>query len=748
MTTNNGHQPVALVTGASRGLGLALARALAAEGWALVIDARGGAALRAAARELAHVTTVRAVAGDIADETHRRDLIAAVHDLGGLDALVHNASVLGPSPQPALADYPLAVFEYVYAANVFGPLRLTQLALPELRPGAAVVSITSDAAVEAYEGWGGYGSSKAALEQVTNILAAEHPGLRVYRVDPGDMNTQLQAEAFPGEDISDRPPPEESVPGLLRLITGDLPSGRYQARDLAPLAVAVAVAAARHGMTAVLAAAPPLPTGVGADLLPVDFELPDDLIATEPVESAGGGREDARLMVARRPTTRPSSTPPSPAWATSSTPATCWWSTPRPPCPRPSPPLGSTTACVVHLSTELPGGLWLVELRRPVGAGTEPFFDGEAGRSLSLPGGGAVDLLAPYPAGGPPARLWFAVVRLPTPTVTAYLARHGRPIRYGYVRRPFPISAYQTVFARQPGSAEMPSAGRPFTTALVTDLVSRGVGVSPIVLHTGVSSAEPGELPYPERFRVPVETAERVNATRQAGHRVIAVGTTVTRALETAADERGRVHPAHGWTELVITPERGTRVVDGLRHRLAPPGRVPPHAGGSGGGTGGGRAQLRGRGRGAVPLARVRRRASGAPLSPYDEGVKFRLEQRFPAPVDDVEDAYVDADLFAHLQGLADLGRPELLDKADEGDTVRLRVRYAFTGELEPPLSSLVDPARITWVEESTLDRCTHRTEFHIVADHYPDRLRAPAPSNCATTAPAAPCGWPRASSR
>ena len=237
MTTDNRHQPVALVTGASRGLGLALARALAADGWALVIDARGGAALRAAARELADATTVRAVAGDIADESHRRDLVAAVHDLGGLDALVHNASVLGPSPQPALADYPLAVLEYVYAANVFGPLRLTQLALAELRPGAAVVAITSDAAVEPYEGWGGYGSSKAALEQLTNILAAEHPHLRVYRVDPGDMNTRMQAEAFPGEDISDRPPPEDSVPGLVRVITGSLPSGRYQARALAPATV-------------------------------------------------------------------------------------------------------------------------------------------------------------------------------------------------------------------------------------------------------------------------------------------------------------------------------------------------------------------------------------------------------------------------------------------------------------------------------------------------------------------------------
>jgi len=241
MTTNAAHQPVALITGASRGLGLALARALAADGWALVLDARGGAALRAAAHGLADTTTVRAISGDIADDAHRRDLVATAHELGGIDALVHNASVLGPSPQPALADYPLTVLEYVYAANVFGPLRLTQLVLPELRPHAAVVSVTSDAAVEAYGGWGGYGSSKAALEQVMAVLAAEHPGLRVYRVDPGDMNTQMHAEAFPGEDISDRPPPEDSVPGLVHLITGTLPSGRYRVRDLAPVATGAGV---------------------------------------------------------------------------------------------------------------------------------------------------------------------------------------------------------------------------------------------------------------------------------------------------------------------------------------------------------------------------------------------------------------------------------------------------------------------------------------------------------------------------
>ncbi|HEV8687761.1 MAG TPA: SDR family oxidoreductase [Gaiellaceae bacterium] len=216
---------VALVTGASRGLGLALARELARRGWSLVIDARGADALEEARRELAELTSVVALAGDVSDERHRRELVAAVP--GPIDLLVNNASVLGPSPQPRLADYPLDVLERVYRVNVLAPLALVQLASPK-----RVLNITSDAAVEAYEGWGGYGSSKAALEQLTNVLAAEHPELKIYAVDPGDMNTRLHQEAFPGEDISDRPPPEESVPGLLALIEGDLPSGRYRARDL------------------------------------------------------------------------------------------------------------------------------------------------------------------------------------------------------------------------------------------------------------------------------------------------------------------------------------------------------------------------------------------------------------------------------------------------------------------------------------------------------------------------------------
>jgi NAD(P)-dependent dehydrogenase (short-subunit alcohol dehydrogenase family) len=223
--------PTAIVTGASRGLGLALARALAERGWRLVIDAREPTALQQAADELARRTDVAALAGDVADAEHRRGLLAAAG--GPVDLLVNNASLLGPSPQPPLADYPLDVLERVYRVNVLAPLALVQLALPQIPAGARILNITSDAAVEPYEGWGGYGSAKAALEQLTAILGVERSDLRVYAVDPGDMNTRMHQEAFPGEDISDRPPPEESVPGLLALVEGDLPSGRYQARALA-----------------------------------------------------------------------------------------------------------------------------------------------------------------------------------------------------------------------------------------------------------------------------------------------------------------------------------------------------------------------------------------------------------------------------------------------------------------------------------------------------------------------------------
>jgi NAD(P)-dependent dehydrogenase (short-subunit alcohol dehydrogenase family) len=222
--------PVAIITGASRGLGLALARELARDGWRIVVDARGAEALERAAAELGELGDVVAIAGDVSDPGHRQALVAAAGDR--IDLLVNNASALGPSPQPELDSYPLDELERVYRVDVLAPLALIQLALPRLRPGGCIVNVTSDAAVEAYPGWGGYGSAKA-LERLTAVLAAERPELRVYAVDPGDMRTQMQQDAFPGEDISDRPPPEESVPGLLALIRGTRPSGRYQARELA-----------------------------------------------------------------------------------------------------------------------------------------------------------------------------------------------------------------------------------------------------------------------------------------------------------------------------------------------------------------------------------------------------------------------------------------------------------------------------------------------------------------------------------
>jgi NAD(P)-dependent dehydrogenase (short-subunit alcohol dehydrogenase family) len=220
--------PVAIVTGASRGLGLALTRALVDSGWRVIADARGRTELE---RVWAGTWNVVPVAGDVADARHRLSLVETAGN--ELDLVFNNASALGPSPLPPLAEYPLDELQRVYEVNVAGPLALVQLALPRLRDNACILNVTSDAAVEAYERWGGYGSSKAALEHLTAVLATEHPELRIYAVDPGDMRTQMQQEAFPGEDISDRPLPEDSVPGLLELIEGSLPSGRYRAHEVA-----------------------------------------------------------------------------------------------------------------------------------------------------------------------------------------------------------------------------------------------------------------------------------------------------------------------------------------------------------------------------------------------------------------------------------------------------------------------------------------------------------------------------------
>ena len=221
---------VTLITGASRGFGAALADELNARGWTLIVDARHEDALAEAADRWQNAF---AIAGDISEPAHRDELARAVHRLGRLDVLVNNASLLGPSPQPTLDRYPIGVLASVYDVNVFAPLALTQLVLPQLKAlGGIVVNVTSDAGVEPYEGWGGYGSSKAALDQLTAILGAENPTIAAYAFDPGDMRTQMHQDAFPDEDISDRPQPETIVPALLHLIETRPKSGRYRAADL------------------------------------------------------------------------------------------------------------------------------------------------------------------------------------------------------------------------------------------------------------------------------------------------------------------------------------------------------------------------------------------------------------------------------------------------------------------------------------------------------------------------------------
>jgi NAD(P)-dependent dehydrogenase (short-subunit alcohol dehydrogenase family) len=234
------HERTALITGASRGLGLALARGLAERGWNLIITARDATRLRVVRDELASVTHVAALAGDVIDPAHREALAILARGHTGLDAIINNAGVLGPSPQPALLDYPLETLVEVFLANVLAPLAILQDLHAELKPGARVVNVTSDAGITPYPGWGGYGASKAALEQLSAVLAVENPELKVYWVDPGDMRTDMHQAAYPGEDISDRPLPESRVPGFVSLLEGDLPSGRYAAAELAPATVEAA----------------------------------------------------------------------------------------------------------------------------------------------------------------------------------------------------------------------------------------------------------------------------------------------------------------------------------------------------------------------------------------------------------------------------------------------------------------------------------------------------------------------------
>ena len=229
-------QRVAIITGASQGLGLALAKALAADGWSLVIDARGAPRLDAATADIAArqfgPAEVVAVTGDIADPAHRHAIVEHARALGQVRLVVNNASTLGASPLPLFDDVTDDIMRRVFDVNVVAPLALIRALAGDLSVGATIVAITSDAAVEPYPGWGAYGSSKVALEHASRILAVEHPEWRVLVVDPGDMLTEMHQDAFPGEDISDRPPPDDSVPGLLALINGDQPSGRYHAREV------------------------------------------------------------------------------------------------------------------------------------------------------------------------------------------------------------------------------------------------------------------------------------------------------------------------------------------------------------------------------------------------------------------------------------------------------------------------------------------------------------------------------------
>lgn len=304
----------------------------------------------------------------------------------------------------------------------------------------------------------------------------------------------------------------------------------------------------------------------------LDFTLPRDLEATRPPEARGLRRDGVRLMVTRRASDRiehlifceiervlgpgdllvvnTSGTRPAALAAHRA----------------------DGTELALHLSTRLASGRCVIELRTPSAAGSAPFFAARAGESIALPAGGRARLIEPHDRAAVPGhvRLWQAVLRLPAP-LDAYLDAHGAPIRYGYVPEAWPIADYQTVFATERGSAEMPSAGRAFTPELVARLVARGVQFAPLTLHTGVSSLEADEPPYEERYRVPALTAELVNAARARGSRVIAVGTTAVRALETAADARGIAHASEGWTDLVVTPERGVRLIDGLLTGLHEP---------------------------------------------------------------------------------------------------------------------------------------------------------------------------------
>ncbi len=486
---------VAIITGASQGFGRALAHDLAHDGWELVLDAREPG--RAGGRGRPRCSARREGRGPRGRRRRRRPSRRAGRgraELGGLDLLVNNASALGPSPHAHPRRLPARRAGGGVPDQRDRSAGPRAAALPALLAAhGAVVNVTSDAAVEGYEGWGGYGSSKAALEQVSNVLAAEQPALRVYRFDPGDMRTQMHQDAFPGEDISDRPEPESVVPALLRLLRGrsaqrSLP-GRCAAGGTTMTAAAPSsgLAAGRTGEAGLRPPAGARSRGAARSAGPDPRRRPHD---------GRPPRRPATSSTARSRCCRPSS---SRATSSSST-------RPAPSRPRIDAVAADGTPLVVHLSTQLAADRWVVELRRPAGRSTERWSGPPPPSPLSLGPDAARSRWSALR--GPPAACGSPGSACPNATLT-WLAGHGRPIRYGYVERPWPLSAYQNVYATEPGSAEMPSAGRPFTTEVITRLVAKGVGFSPLVLHTGVASLEADELPYPEHVHVPVETADR-----------------------------------------------------------------------------------------------------------------------------------------------------------------------------------------------------------------------------------------------
>lgn len=305
----------------------------------------------------------------------------------------------------------------------------------------------------------------------------------------------------------------------------------------------------------------------------LDFRLPSELEASEPPEARGLARDEVRLMVSYRSSNEVAHTRfrDLPAYLEPSDLViinTSGTLNAALPVTRPD---GARLA--LHLSTRLPGDLWITELRQLEGETTRPYEQGIAGEILTLPARATATLLTPYlPEHRPngPTRLWLTSLQLPEPLL-AYLTHYGHPIRYYYVKQAWPSDYYQTVYATEPGSAEMPSAGRAFTPELITRLVAKGVQIAPLILHTGVASLEKHEPPYEEFYRVPLDTARRVNAARAAGQRVIAVGTTVVRALESVTDAQDVTHPGQGWTRLVITPECGLRAVNGMLTGLHEP---------------------------------------------------------------------------------------------------------------------------------------------------------------------------------